>query len=816
MILKNTFQRSNRKTKVKEDSKIPVKLTNAYSILLIIALGYLTNTVFHLRIHIILIAILTSLFTGLIHLLNQYKRNALCYLIIIGFFVFLLILNLIFRLDYISAITKMYNWCQVYNGDDSLYHRGNASLLLAGILLLGCLVSYSFHRYRLTKRILASILPVVLVFSTIYDIDIPKLTVGVVLFYSLTELVEFCGRIFYQSNNWVNNGIATIYLAPACAIIAFTAILLPAKPEPIQWSGVKNLIAKVYEQSSIWMTQLEYFIDRSGSEFSVNYAGYSEEDDGDLGGNVTVSDKTTLFVETKYKSTSRGYLIGSISDIYTGRKWVKSDTLRNFNNKDYNYDFYELVNAFAIELESGKDLENLVQKKSYEVTYHNIRTKSLFYPLKTYNINFRKSLKYFETKQGALLFQKARSKGTNYEVQYYELNLNSEVLQNILRQPPKRGLVMTEEKLKQVAENLFGYNTYWLEFDVANLDVILEERSKQIKIQYTSLPDELPQRVIQLATAITKGHNSDYDKLKAIEGYLNTFLYSTKIGKTPEGKDFVDYFLFEQQQGYCTYFATAMSILARCVGIPTRYVEGFVVDYNTKDGNYSYIVLSSNAHSWVDAYIEGIGWIPFEPTPTFYSGRYTPWKELKAIIDSYNTSESINEYSVVPPYYENLINEYKEPYHDDQLYETKKSYITTTFLIVILFFILALVIFFLYYRWIVRRYYKIYNRSTNNKKLFMKVVEILDYLQKDGYQLATDETLLYYANRIGDRLKFNDCTFLDITNIFMSARYGEKEVAKGELLIVLEFCNHFKEYLIEKSGKRKMFFQRFVFLHFYR
>jgi hypothetical protein len=818
MNLKNTFQRSYRKSKAKEETKIPLKLASSYSILLIIALGYVLNNIFQLRIHIILIAFITVLFTGLVHLLNQYKKNILCYLVIMGFFALLFVINLLFKLDYKLVIMNIYDWCMIYNGDDILYHRGNAFALLSSILLLGCLVSYPLHRYRLTKRIIASLLPIILVFTAIYDVEIPKLTVGVVLFYCLTELVEFCGRIFYRSNNWVNNGIATIYLAPACAVIAFTAVILPSKPEPIQWTGVKNLIAKAYEQSSIWMTQLEYFVDRSGSEFSVNYAGYSEEDDGDLGGNVTVSEKTTLIVETKYKSTSRGYLIGSISDIYTGRKWEKSDSLRNFNKEDYYYDLYELINGFAIEAELGKNLENLVKKKSYEIAYHNIRTRSLFYPLKTYNINFRKEPKISETYQGGLLFHKARSKGTNYEVQYYELNLNSEVLKNILRQPPNSDLVMTENKLKQVAEDLFGYNTYWLEFDMSNLTSILEERTNRIKTQYTSLPDSLPQRVVLLTNELTKEYDNDYDKLKAIEGYLNSLLYSTRVNKTPEGEDFVDYFLFNQQKGYCTYFATAMAIMARCVGIPTRYVEGFVVDYNTKDSNYSYKVLSSNAHSWVDAYIEGIGWIPFEPTPTFYSGRYTPWKDLIDTIESYDTIEPIDEYSIIPPYYDSLANEYEfiEPYQNEPTNQNIKSYVITTILVVISFFILLIVIFYLYYRWILRRYNKIYDSGTNDKKLFMKVVEILNYLEKDGYQLATDETLLNYANRIGERLKFNNQTFLDVTTIFMSVRYGEKEVENEELQLVLEFCNHFREYLIEKSGKRKMFFQRFIFLHFYQ
>lgn len=80
----------------------------------------------------------------------------------------------------------------------------------------------------------------------------------------------------------------------------------------------------------------------------------------------------------------------------------------------------------------------------------------------------------------------------------------------------------------------------------------------------------------------------------------------------PDNRDFVSWFLLDERQGYCTSFATAMAVMARMVGLPSRYVEGYAA---TPDADGVARVTQQNAHAWVEIYFTGFGWLPFDPTP---------------------------------------------------------------------------------------------------------------------------------------------------------------------------------------------------------
>jgi len=153
--------------------------------------------------------------------------------------------------------------------------------------------------------------------------------------------------------------------------------------------------------------------------------------------------------------------------------------------------------------------------------------------------------------------------------------------------------------------------------------------------RYLQLPDDVPNRVLQLARRLTATELTPYDRAQAIELYLrNTYSYTLNIPSPPSDHDIVDYFLFGLKKGYCDYYATSMVVLARAAGIPARLAVGYIT--GTYDAiNAQYIVTEAEAHAWVEVYFPGYGWIKFEPT----SGRPSLWRPTDQLQPEWETAD---------------------------------------------------------------------------------------------------------------------------------------------------------------------------------
>ena len=126
-------------------------------------------------------------------------------------------------------------------------------------------------------------------------------------------------------------------------------------------------------------------------------------------------------------------------------------------------------------------------------------------------------------------------------------------------------------------------------------------------------------RIRELAEEVTKDSSIDYDKARNIEAFLRQYSYDTSVDL--RGSDnFIEAFLFEKQSGYCAHYATAMVEMLRSVGIPARYTQGY--RHITDKGE---MVYSNEANAWPEAFIKGIGWVPFEPTVIFVSAPESGW-----------------------------------------------------------------------------------------------------------------------------------------------------------------------------------------------
>lgn len=131
---------------------------------------------------------------------------------------------------------------------------------------------------------------------------------------------------------------------------------------------------------------------------------------------------------------------------------------------------------------------------------------------------------------------------------------------------------------------------------------------------YLQLPSMNP-KIKELAEEVAAPGVSPYEKARSLEQYLRTrYAYSLNLAPAGKGADPVTMFLFETRRGHCEYFASAMAILLRYVGIPSRLVNGFHAgEYNRLAGDW--IVRQYHAHSWTEAYLPGYGWTEFDPTP---------------------------------------------------------------------------------------------------------------------------------------------------------------------------------------------------------
>jgi len=171
--------------------------------------------------------------------------------------------------------------------------------------------------------------------------------------------------------------------------------------------------------------------------------------------------------------------------------------------------------------------------------------------------------------------------------------------------------------------------------NVPRLRAASTDYPEEIRDAYLQLP-KIDPRIPELAKEITARAQTPYDKTITIETYLRSrFTYTLNLTGKP-GDDPLAHFLFETHAGHCEYFASAMAIMLRTLGIPTREVNGFLPgEYN--DLGEDYIVRASDAHSWVEVYFPGTGWMTFDPTPPgaesaggFFSrlGQYMDWFEL--------------------------------------------------------------------------------------------------------------------------------------------------------------------------------------------
>jgi len=141
------------------------------------------------------------------------------------------------------------------------------------------------------------------------------------------------------------------------------------------------------------------------------------------------------------------------------------------------------------------------------------------------------------------------------------------------RTPPGQGRI--DRQTRGDRPTVYQVTSLLPDVGEAQLQAVGSDYPAWVQYRYLALPDEVPARVHALARDLTATAPTPYDRARAIEAYLRTFPYTLDLPAPPVDRDVVDYFLFDLQQGYCDYYATAMVVLARAAGLPARLAMGY-------------------------------------------------------------------------------------------------------------------------------------------------------------------------------------------------------------------------------------------------
>jgi len=598
--------------------------------------------------------------------------------------------------------------------------------------------------------------------------------------YMITLLTYYFIYIFEKSSRTVKNEYATfekmaVWSVPVAVIVILASLMFPTSNRPIEWKWLDDKIFRIidYFQYKAFPETFDYF--------TLSETGFGESS-GRLGGKVNLDDTHVLTVNTPVKS----YLRGSERSIYTGYSWVTDENEEQeikrifyFENEDEGFDFLdvkELAFGLSLLIEPSDYEEHFEDKESYiktffdknvmEITFENIRTKSVFAPLKLTAVRFNENTRvpYLNATPNDILFAPERLRqGSRYNVNlmftryanvdFIDLlkrshkDLYKDILDSynsISAEPQDNGndAANNGENASSDMENTHD-SGYEIDIELARQ---FYENASRIYDKYLQLPISLPSRVSELAHAITDEYETRYDKVKSIESFLSTnYEYTLDPGPTPRNQDFVDYFLFEQRKGYCTFFASAMTVMLRTLGIPARYVEGYKLPEEpiTNDANI-YIVTNRQAHAWVEVYFEGFGWIPFEPTAPYVFSFYRDHYSRSFVIPS-----SSLDYLYQDEYYYEIFDTKNFEYFDPLETDSAGSFDYYTVIIAITITLVVLVFLMILVNGLrtTIRFYK-FRKMPPRESVLNAFQYYFRVLALQGFAFKAGETPLEYAERL--------------------------------------------------------------------
>lgn len=613
-----------------------------------------------------------------------------------------------------ELISAYFTWLTGAAGYNEAWILSYELFQVAWVCLLCYLISVLAEKGIWLKTLSGLVVAILLVWDLILGLQVQKFFVAAAITYALIVCTELLQR-YWKKQKSGDKREYILFLMPFFALYMVFMMLMPYSEHPYDWKLFRDIYSNVSEKITVLV---EGLIQNGAEDFGGSIAGFSE--DGKLAIHIAGRTKDLMTVEGDRNLYTNVYLTGKIYDSFDGREWTKQiqDTF------DPVMDTLEL--AYGVSNYDPELMGNYFRRTILKIQYKRFHTRYVFAPAKWSVV----SAKHKQVQDEEILFDKKVGYGTKYDVTYYQMNLNAKCFGDLLR-------TKVEENPDNWDYVRYQYgNAEWQHYTLEDLK---EYRSK-VKSEYGE-PITLPERVTAILEELFADCDADYDKMKALEAYLSAMEYTASPGKLPEWVDsqetFAEYFYTEGKKGYCSYFATAFVLAARAQGLPARYVEGFCVPVNQ---DKVMMATTDMTHAWPEVYFEGVGWIPFEPTPGYGAMRYSGWKLKKPKQDS-----QIDYSQIVPDPYENWVEETPQPTEPVEVKRTANWKVILLWGVSVSGLIMLCVVVLFLERALQRHRYA---RLSPEQQFEKKVRRLLWIWTRLGYRREGEETLQELQDRI--------------------------------------------------------------------
>ncbi len=728
------------------------------------------------RYHFNIIAPILCLPVLLISILYQAvrrtKKQWLLILVFTSFLVLIMEIKKDKKLSFKENHSNFFDKLLQQKTQEAVFSYGEITLLLLALVILSILLCDLLMLTFQIRVLFVVVFLLLICYAIVFHDFFNKGTLAFGFTFCLTILLEGIQVIEDKKVKRTDDSIKRTRTVFFCApfLLTFTLLLLclPQKDKPYQWAFVRKAVKYCVQETITAYQQVSGLLYSLSDGLDIQTSGYSER--GGLGNGLTNSNDVVMNLILKDKSMQSIYLSGKYFSDFDDMEWsAKKETeeIRQLSllPGDETEEFHYALGRFGV----GNTTEYLHESRC-EVTFYNIHTKTVFHPMMTTRILEGKEVLELKKVYNQLLFKRSRGYGTKYILEYKEPDLSADEVVNMIRQ-----------------EGTYPYT------DKTRYERSLRDKANAIKSIYGKTP-ELSSQVKAYIDEITLPYDNDYDKLKAVEEVLSSYQYTTEQVNL-DREYFMDDFLLNKKEGYCTYYATAFALISRYLGLPSRYVQGYVVSF---DGKRKVDVLERNAHAWPEVYFEGVGWIPFEPTPTFSPQRYVTYAK--------KVNQSVMDYSQQYAYQ----NQNVQQELDKEMLLNKLNEEESIPVIKIVFGVCFVFIFILG-TYIVgsimkKRKYKKMNDIDKVGYILQMVILFLSFI---GLQMLEGETLQEFFDRNTDD-KLND-RLKEILSIYQEVRYKQVSPTRQQIALMRENANEVYLIILRKIKKKAIVLRFMVF-----